>query len=104
MATSKTPEESITDIRADLKALRDDLASLAGSVRDIGARQAGSMADNVRDAVGHAAESVRMTAGEARRQGEIMATEMEAAITRHPLTSVLVALGLGYLVGLISRR
>jgi ElaB/YqjD/DUF883 family membrane-anchored ribosome-binding protein len=101
---AKTPEESINDIRGDLKALRDDLVSLAGTVRDLGTQQAGSMAQNVRGAVGQAAEGMRMTAGEARRQGEIMASEMEAAITRHPLTSVLIALGLGYLVGLISRR
>lgn len=103
-AGNRTAEENIGEIRDELKALRDDLAALGQSVRDLGVQQANSVAGSVRDAVGQATESLRMSAGEARRQGEAVATEIEAAITRNPLTAILVAMGLGYIVGMISRR
>jgi ElaB/YqjD/DUF883 family membrane-anchored ribosome-binding protein len=101
---ARTPEESAADIGADLKALREDVASLIQTLKETGTQQAGNMAAGLRDAVDSVGESVRMTAGQARERGEAVARDMEAMIGRNPLTAVLVALGLGYLLGIITRR
>lgn len=101
---AKIGEESAAEIGAELKALRDDLASLVQTLKDAGRREADNVAAGLRDAAGQVSEQVRVTAGQARAQGEAMATEMEAMIVRNPITAVLVALGLGYLVGAITRR
>jgi ElaB/YqjD/DUF883 family membrane-anchored ribosome-binding protein len=101
---AKTAEDSAAEINAELKALREDFAALIATLKEAGTQQAGNVAAGVREAVGQMGEQVRMSAGQARAQGEAMANEMEAMIARNPLTSILVALGLGYLVGVITRR
>ncbi len=45
------------------------------------------------------AETLRTTASEARHRGEVAASELEDMIAARPLTSVLVALGVGYVIG-----
>lgn len=45
-----------------------------------------------------------MTAAEARERGEAIAEDVETAITRNPFGAVLVALGLGFLIAVVTRR
>ncbi len=107
MATKTTPEDDATDAAAlgrQIKAIQADVASLTDTLKQFGAAQAGHVADVVGKAVGQAGDTMRSTAAEARRRGEIAAEEVEQIITRNPFTSILVALGLGYIIGFISRR
>lgn len=102
MATAK--DESNDDLQRELKALRAELTALVKSVKDIGTHQAETVSAHVRELIDEAGERVRMTASEAKRRGEAAADEVEAMITRHPLSSVLVALGLGFVIGTLRRR
>ncbi|MCC6735268.1 MAG: DUF883 family protein [Bauldia sp.] len=99
MATAKSTEEASAELNKELQALRDDLASLVGTVKDLAARQAEHAMDSAKETVGHVTERLRMTASEARHRGEEAATEVEHMIASRPLTSVLIALGIGYVIG-----
>jgi ElaB/YqjD/DUF883 family membrane-anchored ribosome-binding protein len=74
------------------------------TVKEIGATQAETLASQVKGAVGDLGSRIRMTAEEARERGEQAAHEIEVMIGRHPLTAVMVAMGLGFIVGAITRR
>jgi ElaB/YqjD/DUF883 family membrane-anchored ribosome-binding protein len=95
MATAK-PEDMNAELSRELKALRADLAALAGTVKEMAAQRAEAVVENI-------SETVRMTAAEAQQRGEALAGEVEEMIRNRPLTSLLVALGVGFLVGKISR-
>ncbi len=101
MANAKPEADATQELKAELKSLRDDLAELVDTVKSMGKEQADAALHSAKEAVDHAAERVRMTAGEARKRGEEAADEIEAMITRHPLTSIMIALGFGYLFGRI---
>jgi ElaB/YqjD/DUF883 family membrane-anchored ribosome-binding protein len=95
MATAK-PEDMSAELSREMKALRDDLAALAGTVKEMAAQRAETIVENI-------SETVKMTAAEAQERGEAMAGEIEAMIRNRPLTSVLVAAAIGYLVAKITR-
>jgi ElaB/YqjD/DUF883 family membrane-anchored ribosome-binding protein len=73
-------------------------------LKNMGTEQMANISDAVRGAVTEAGETVRQTAAEARHRGETAASEMEAAIQRKPFTALLIALGLGFVVGTLARR
>ena len=99
MATAKTTDEPTDELKSELKALRDDFAKLVETVKSIGEEQAESAIHRAKEAAEHAAEGLRMSAAEARQRGEAAAEEVEVMIQRHPLTAILIALGLGYIFG-----
>ena len=102
MASAK--EDGLDELQKELKALRADLSSLVATVKEIGTNQAEQLASQVKGAVGELGSRIRMTAEEARERGEEAAHEIEEMIGRHPLTSVMVAMGVGFVVGALTRR
>lgn len=75
-----------SDVGDNVQALRDDIASLAESVKRLAAEQLGS---SVEDIQGKAKEKV----------GDI-----ESAIRRNPSQAALIAAGIGFVFGLILSR
>jgi ElaB/YqjD/DUF883 family membrane-anchored ribosome-binding protein len=74
------------DVSDNVTALRDDIASLAASVKRLAAEQIGTSVEDVQD---KAMEKVG---------------DLEAAIRRNPSQSALIAAGVGFLVGLVLAR
>ena len=101
MATAKTAEEASAEISKELQALRDDLAALVSTVKGLATTQAEHAMDAARETVGNVTERLRMSASEARHRGEEAANEFEDMIARRPLTSIMIALGIGYVIGKI---
>ena len=64
--------------------------------------------DNIRTEIQSLASSVRRIANKQIGRAQVRATEaahdVEAAITRNPLTAVAIAVGLGFLFGVFTRR
>jgi ElaB/YqjD/DUF883 family membrane-anchored ribosome-binding protein len=77
---------SAKNVGDDIDALRSDIASLANSVSKLASEKFGA-----------AASDVQAVAGE--RLGDI-----EGAIRRNPTQSAMIAVGVGFLVGLILTR
>ena len=76
----------VREVRDDIDALRSDIASLANSVSKLAGEKLGS-------AVGDA----QAVAGE--KLGDI-----ETAIRRNPTQAAMIAVGVGFLVGLVLTR
>ena len=74
------------DVGDNVTALREDIASLADSVKRLAAEQLGS---SVEDVQAKAKEKVN---------------DLESAIRRNPSQSALIAAGLGFVVGLLLSR
>ncbi len=99
-----TAEATMADLQKQMKAIQSDLASLTGTLKHFGKEQVDHVGTAARHAMDRAGEGMRMTAADARQRGEHIAEEVEQTITRNPLTSVLVALGVGYVAGMMSRH
>ena len=97
-------------LQEQLRALRSDLAQISTTVTQLVQSQGGSLREAAASAVGVARERVtgiadqgRQFADQAQTQMAAMAREIESQIERNPMTAVLVALGIGFAVGLMSR-
>lgn len=91
MATDNT---DTTRLREDLDALRGDIGRLAESVRTLTEKGAWAGVDRA-----------RRRAGEAREQVEHLAEEVGHHLEERPYGSVMMAFGLGFVIGkLLERR
>ncbi|PZQ17768.1 MAG: hypothetical protein DI565_03235 [Ancylobacter novellus] len=79
-------------LEADLAALRDDVARLTDTLQSL-------LADGAATAKNAAREGVDT----ARAKVEGAAEDLSDAVVENPLTSVLIALGVGYVVGALGR-
>ncbi|MET0156758.1 MAG: hypothetical protein ABW197_02135 [Methyloceanibacter sp.] len=82
MAARQGLSEDMDQIAKDLAGLRADLQGLTGDVKRLG---------------GHQLENMQDTANAALE-------EVTAAVRRNPLTAVAIALGAGFLYGVLTRR
>lgn len=114
-----TAEESLNhkspDLSAELTQLRDDFGHLASSVSELVKQQASSASNALRDQATKASNAMAsnlsdlgtsassMTEG---AQASVMTAsrDIEASIERNPLTAVMVAAGIGMVLGMISAR
>ncbi len=114
--TSDGPSEALDDLKdnilefakADMATLQAQMRSLQGDVAALAAAIAkagiGQVEASVRGAFDHAASGMQDGAERAAERGEAAAAEVEALISRNPLMSLLVALGLGFLFGMVVKR
>jgi ElaB/YqjD/DUF883 family membrane-anchored ribosome-binding protein len=82
MPTHHALSEEVQEIAKHLQSLRKELEGLTGSV----ARAGGHQAERAEDAMKEAAAAI------------------ETAVRRNPLQALCIALGVGFLVGVILRR
>ena len=91
-------------LQEQIEALKSDLAAISATLADLlkeGVREGRARAEKTAEGyLRHGREQVDAAIDDARAYGEAL----EGQITKIPFTAVLVALGLGYLVGLMSRR
>lgn len=93
-----------SDLSDQIKAIQAELLSLTEAVRSYSSQHAAAGAEAVRDAAGRAGEAARHTAEEARRHGERVAEDLEGRITANPLPAVLIAAGVGLVIGAVLGR
>lgn len=93
------------DVAEQIRIIQADIAALTESIRALGAERVEAGADALREAAYRAGETMRMSAEDARRRGEVMAQDLEERIAANPLSAVLIATGVGLVLGaLFSRR
>ena len=103
------------DLARQLENLRKDLAELGGTVRALAQEGSATAQRSVRDTTDRLARRGQELAEDAKTAGQQAVdygseifrdkySEFEATVRRHPTTAVAVALGLGYLAGLLSRN
>ena len=102
-------QASEKESNAELEAVKADLAQLRGDVSDLlqAVRQQGE--DRVRESAGQARDDVQAAFEEGmdtfnrgyrrvRDQGERQAEQAEEVVGNHPLTSVVAAFGIGFVI------
>ncbi|MGD9867648.1 MAG: YqjD family protein [Hyphomicrobiales bacterium] len=81
------------DLAAQIDTLRDDLSRLTDTVSRL-----------TRSGIADAQDLARQKAGEARDMATQQIGEVEDMVRRNPLQAALIAVGLGFLIGAMSRR
>ena len=100
----RSTDMSYQALEAELAKLRDDIGSLAKTVRDLGSGEAQAVVDAVRDRLDKVSAEARRASRRARAGAQDAADTVQHAIEDNPLTSVLIALGLGFIIGAFLRR
>lgn len=118
MASNSNPKDrsiADTDLGQNFDRLRADIAALTETVTRLASEGAVSAKSQLRDSAGRAARGVN-AAGEqlyqdasalgrdAANTAHIATAQIESQIARNPITTVLIALGIGFAVGVLSRR
>lgn len=105
MATKQTSgEATIEDLAAQMDTIRADVAKLTSLLSKVASEEMNSARERVRDAASTLSDKGERLAGAARDQADASTREVEAAIQRNPFGAVLVAVGLGFLFGMFTRR
>jgi ElaB/YqjD/DUF883 family membrane-anchored ribosome-binding protein len=87
----------------DFETLRRDVAKLAQTVTDLAQTQSASARGQVMDALGAASEQIAQSAAATQDKMMSLEADLETYVRRNPLYSVLVALGVGFLLGKMSQ-
>jgi ElaB/YqjD/DUF883 family membrane-anchored ribosome-binding protein len=104
----KAAADASGDIRADLQALREDVARLAQQIADIfaakGSRVWSRTRSGVDDALSDAGGKGREAVDAVREVGDNMMGAIDASLKERPYTTLALAVGIGFLFGATWRR
>lgn len=103
MRSIKPVEVASQDFTADLASLRDDVAKLSSSLSEFIRIHPGATTNTVSDVVDNARHKISGAASKAQDRVTGATTDLQATIERNPLAAVLIALGAGIFVGMLSR-
>lgn len=103
-SADKDLAEQIDIIRADIASLTKTVSQLVSDTAGIHASLKQRISNAARSAVNEAEKLGGEAMHAAARGATAAVTSVEAQIERNPLTAVLIALGLGVAIGLLSRK
>jgi len=101
---NNSPEGAAAAVAEDFKALREDVAKLNSAVTQLLRQKTGVAGDHVRGAIEDATDQIASSAGALKVRAQAATSELEATVTRNPMSAVLVSLIAGLLLGLWSRQ
>jgi ElaB/YqjD/DUF883 family membrane-anchored ribosome-binding protein len=111
---ARTRRTASDDIGAQIDALKADIAALSQAVKNKAVNEAGaarssvsSSVDDLQEQIGSLLSHITDTGSELASDARARTTEaydaVESTIQKNPGTAVLAALGIGFLVGALSR-
>jgi ElaB/YqjD/DUF883 family membrane-anchored ribosome-binding protein len=100
---NKTGDFDGSDLSADLAALRADITRLSDTMASLLKAQANTAGAAVRGAVGDARDQLSQAATQAQDSALGAAADLERRIEKNPLTAVLIAAGIGMVLGMMSK-
>src|ERR1044072_8572908 len=109
---SKDASATVEDIQRDVQALRDDLAKLAGQVGDLLSASGAEALANLKKRARRVQDDLDETMSDAGERGREALSEVsdhlgeapQESMQEHPLTTIALAVGLGFLVGTAWRH
>lgn len=104
MTDTRRKDRDTADLEDQFDVLRDDVATLARLLREVGEGKAGEARDAALAEATALLERSRKALDEGRVRARRTAASVEDYIHENPVQSTLIALGVGVLVGLITRR
>lgn len=108
------PQDDFAKLSADLATLRGDVAKLTETLTALARSEGSAAADAITGRIRSGAARAEAAASglaeegyaalqEARTRAQALSGDLDATIERNPYGSVLAALGVGFLFGLLSR-
>jgi ElaB/YqjD/DUF883 family membrane-anchored ribosome-binding protein len=112
MASTKDTSATMEDIQRDVQVLRDDLARLAGQVSELLSASGGEALAGIKERVRRMHDELDETMSDVGERGrealsdvsEHLGDALQESIEQHPLTTIALAVGLGFLFGTAWRR
>jgi ElaB/YqjD/DUF883 family membrane-anchored ribosome-binding protein len=112
MASTKEAAATVEDIARDMQALRDDLAQLSRQVTTLLSASSDEAIGEVKERIRRMRDTIDETVADAGERGREALSDasgkvgeaLEGALQEHPVTTVALALGLGFLFGTMLRR
>ena len=101
---TKTVEGATGDLGADLARLRRDIAHLTETMSELVQHQTKAAGFRASTAFGDVRNRIASTAADAQSRIRAVGGDIEASFERHPLAALLIALGVGIVLGMMSRR
>ena len=102
--TASKSEPSTDDLKAQMEALKGDIANLASLVGQMGGAQAERAKETVQEQLNSAREAGAARAAEAKAQAQRLGEEANDFVTRQPAAALGIAAGIGFLIGLLGSR
>ena len=99
---SKTLEGAAGDLGADVAALRHDVAQLAETMSQLVQHQTAAVGVRAASAFGEVRDRIGSTAADARSRVRAAGDDLEGSIERHPVAALLIAFGVGLVLGMMS--
>ena len=99
-----TREQLQDDVEARIQALRDEIAALTKSVRDLGLQSAADAKTKARDIADDATAEALQAVKELRAHVDTLQSDVEDRVKSHPFAWLAGAVGLGVILGLILTR
>jgi ElaB/YqjD/DUF883 family membrane-anchored ribosome-binding protein len=90
--------------RTGVEAIKDDIATLGEDVAHLGSTIGEAASDQTRATIDSIRQSLDAIAGDARDVTRAGVGTMQNTIAARPLTSAVAALGVGFILGTLSRR
>jgi ElaB/YqjD/DUF883 family membrane-anchored ribosome-binding protein len=100
---AKADDISTEDLRENLLELRRDFKELLNTVERLAAAQAEDVSGHLREGLRTYADRGEEALGAAREHAEQFYDDLHETVERNPLTAMMIALGLGFLIGLLTR-
>jgi ElaB/YqjD/DUF883 family membrane-anchored ribosome-binding protein len=112
MTSTKDATATVENIQRDVQALRDDLAKLAGQVSELLSAGGGETIAGIKERVHRMQDGLDETMSDMGERGrealsdvsEHLSEALQESIEEHPLTTIALAVGLGFLFGTAWRR
>ena len=102
-AAKISDDASVDELRENILELRKDFKDLLGTVEKLAVGRAEGVSDRLRDGVGAYVDKGEEVFGQARDQAERIYEDLHETVERNPLTAIMIALGLGFLIGIVTR-
>lgn len=100
---TKADEPSVEDLRDNLVELRKDFKALLTTVERLAESQAQDVSNQVREGLKTYADKGEALYGSASKKAERVYGELHESVERNPMSAMMIALGLGYLIGVMTR-
>jgi ElaB/YqjD/DUF883 family membrane-anchored ribosome-binding protein len=112
MTSTKDATATVENIQRDVQALRDDLAKLAGQVSELLSAGGGEAIAGLKERMHRMQDGLDETMSDMGERGrealsdvsEHLSEALQESIEEHPLTTIALAVGLGFLFGTAWRR
>jgi len=92
------------DVEQQIKTIRDDITTLSELLKDIGEAKAGAKREAALAEAAQLLEKSRTAIDEGRLKARHTTAVIEDHIRKQPVQSALIALGVGLLFGMMTRR